>query len=71
MQILDGKLLSSKIKDEVKGGANSYFQTPILAVITIGYDAASEVYVNNKKKACEYVGMSFMHFNYEENLESI
>ena len=69
MKILDGKLLSSKIKDEVKGGANSYFQTPILAVITIGYDEASEVYIKNKKKACEYVGMSFMHFAYKDNIK--
>lgn len=64
MKILDGKSLSAKIKDELKGNVNSYFQTPILAVVTIGDDAASEVYVKNKKKACEYVGMSFLHLDY-------
>lgn len=64
MKILDGKSLSAKVKDELKGNVNSYFQTPILAVVTIGYDAASEVYVKNKKKACEYVGMSFLHLDY-------
>ena len=36
MKILDGKSLSAKIKDELKGNVNSYFQTPILAVVTIG-----------------------------------
>lgn len=69
MQTIDGKLLSAKLKDEVKGNANSYFQTPVLAVITIGDDAASEVYVKNKKLACEYVGMSFMHFDYVHNVK--
>lgn len=64
MKILDGKSLSAKVKDELKGNVNSYFQTPILAVVTIGDDAASEVYVKNKKKACEYVGMSFIHLDY-------
>lgn len=64
MKILDGKSLSAKVKDELKGNINSYFQTPILAVVTIGDDAASEVYVKNKKKACEYVGMSFIHLDY-------
>lgn len=64
MKILDGKSLSAKIKDEFKENVNSYFQTPILAVVTIGDDAASEVYVKNKKKACEYVGMSFLHLDY-------
>lgn len=66
MKILDGKLLSCKIKDEIKAVADSYHQTPILAVITIGDDEASKVYVANKRKACEYVGMSMMHFDYAD-----
>lgn len=69
MKILDGKNLSAKIKDELKGNINSYFQTPILAVITIGDDAASEVYVKGKKKACEYVGMSFLHIDYASTVK--
>lgn len=64
MKVLDGKLLSNKIKDEVKSQADSYHQTPILAVITIGDNEASKIYVNNKRKACEYVGISMMHFDY-------
>lgn len=67
MEKLDGKLLSSKIKDEVKAVSDSYYKTPILAVITVGDDEASKVYVNNKRKACEYVGMSMMHFRYSES----
>ena len=66
MEKLDGKLLSAKIKDEVKADADSYKQTPILAVVTIGDDEASKVYVENKRKACEYCGMSMMHFDYAD-----
>lgn len=66
MERLDGKLLSAKIKDEVKAGADSYHQTPILAVVTVGDDEASKVYVENKRKACEYCDMSMMHFSYDE-----
>lgn len=69
MQILDGKGLSAKIKDELKSEMDAYVQTPILAVITIGDDEASKVYVNSKKKACEYIGMSFMHFDYVSNVK--
>ena len=36
MILLDGKNLSAKIKDELKGNINSYKETPVLAVITIG-----------------------------------
>ena len=68
MEILDGKGLSAKIKDEVKSGSDSYKQTPILAVITIGDDEASKVYVENKRKACEYCGMSMMHFSYKASV---
>ena len=67
MKILDGKNLSAKIKDELKGSIQSNLKTPILAVITVGYNEASYIYVNNKKKACEYVGMSLMHFDYSED----
>ena len=64
MIVLNGKELSAKLKDDLKSVSEQYKQTPILAVITIGDDAASAVYVRNKKKACEYVGFSFMHFDY-------
>ena len=66
MEKLDGKLLSAKIKDEVKAESDNYKQTPILAVVTVGDDEASKVYVENKRKACEYCDMSMMHFSYDE-----
>lgn len=67
MQVLDGKSLSGKLKDDILASSASYKRVPILAVITIGDDSSSEVYVRNKKKACEYVGFSFMHFSYSSD----
>lgn len=64
MEIMDAKNLSNIIKDDLRKEISMYVQTPILAVITIGDDEASKVYVNNKRKSCEQVGISFMHFDY-------
>ena len=64
MEIMDGKNLSNIIKDDLRKEISMYVQTPILAVITIGDDEASKVYVNNKRKSCEQEGISFMHFDY-------
>ncbi len=60
MTILDGKALSLKIKDELKeqtAQLKAEGINPALAVIIVGNDPASRVYVNNKKKACEYIGI--------------
>ncbi len=57
--IIDGKAISQAIKDEVKAEAEKLSETgrkPCLAVILVGSDPASAVYVGNKKKACEYCG---------------
>lgn len=67
MKLLDGKLLSNKIKDEVKARCESYYKTPILAVISIGNNEESEIYINNKRKACEYIGMSMLHLRFDNN----
>ena len=57
--IIDGKLVSKKVKDEVANEVLTLKEkgvTPGLAVIIVGDDPASRVYVNNKKKACAKVG---------------
>ena len=64
MKVLDGKLLSAKIKDEVKANADSYKQTPIIAVITIGENELCDTYTKSIRSTCEYVGISMMHFDY-------
>ena len=65
-QIIDGKLISAQIKDELKEEVQDLIERgvmPGLAVILVGNNSASQVYVNNKKKACEYVGIK--SFSYE------
>ena len=59
-QIIDGKQISAQIKEELKEEAAAYKARGIeaaLAVIQVGEDPASSIYVRNKKKACAYVGV--------------
>jgi methylenetetrahydrofolate dehydrogenase (NADP+)/methenyltetrahydrofolate cyclohydrolase len=66
MQILDGKQVSSHRREIIKERVKTYLKKsgriPGLAVVLVGEDPASHIYVKNKVKACEEVGMiSFMH----------
>ena len=64
-KILDGKALSARIKDELKVECASLKEkgiNPCLAVIIAGDDPASRVYVNNKKAACEYIGIKSLEY---------
>lgn len=59
-KVIDGKAISQMIKDEVKQKTEALKQEGIeicLAVIQVGNDPASTVYVGNKKKACAYTGI--------------
>lgn len=59
-QIINGKQISQQIRDELKEEAGRLAEagkTACLAVVQVGNDQASTVYVNNKKKACAYVGI--------------
>ncbi len=65
MIIIDGKKVSASVKEKVKSECEALKAqgiTPGLAVILVGDDPASRVYVNNKKKACEYVGFKSEEF---------
>lgn len=60
MQIIDGKAISAKTKEELKKEVAALKEKGVstgLAVIIVGDDPASRVYVNNKKKACEMLGI--------------
>lgn len=60
-KIIDGKAISAAIKEELKEKAAAYKEQGIeitLAVVKVGNDPASAVYVRNKEKACEYVGIT-------------
>lgn len=64
-QIIDGKAISQNIKDELKEKTALLKEKGIevtLAVILVGEDPASQVYVRNKKKACEYIGYKSLSY---------
>ncbi len=60
--ILDGKKISKEIKDEVKEKVSLMETKPRLAVVLVGDDGGSAVYVRNKKRACEYVGIDSVNY---------
>ena len=70
--IIDGKQLAKKIREDLakevveikKNGIN-----PKLAVIMVGDDKASKVYVKNKSKACEEVGIEYEEYLLKDNIE--
>ena len=65
-QRIDGKVISQAVKDELKERVKSEGIDASLAVIQVGTDPASTVYVGNKKKACEYIGIRSLAFELPE-----
>ncbi|MDO4942020.1 MAG: bifunctional methylenetetrahydrofolate dehydrogenase/methenyltetrahydrofolate cyclohydrolase FolD [Lachnospiraceae bacterium] len=68
-QIIDGKKISQEIKDELREKVSELKEqgTEIaLAVIQVGEDPASSVYVRNKKRACEYIGIRSVSYEIPE-----
>ncbi|RGD85643.1 bifunctional methylenetetrahydrofolate dehydrogenase/methenyltetrahydrofolate cyclohydrolase FolD [Ruminococcus sp. AF32-2AC] len=68
-QLIDGKLISQQIKDELKEEVAQFKTEGIdicLAVIQVGSDPASSVYVRNKKKACAYIGVESRSYELPE-----
>ena len=67
--LIDGKRISAEIKDELKEEVVQLKEqgiTGALAVIQVGNDPASTVYVGNKKKACEYIGIRSLAYELPE-----
>ncbi len=68
--LIDGKAISGQIKDELKEKCKALKDKGIevtLAVILVGNDPASQVYVRNKKKACEYIGYNSLSYELAED----
>ena len=62
MKLLDGKALAQKMRAEIKAEIEAADVIPGLAVVIVGEDPASKIYVRNKIRACEEVGMrSFVY----------
>ena len=69
-QIIDGKKIAQEIKDELKeqvAALKADGKTLCLAVIQVGNDPASSVYVGNKKKACAYIGIDSLSYELPED----
>ncbi len=67
MQILDGKALSKEIQEEIEFEVSNLSKKPHLAVILVGEDSASQIYVNIKHKTCERLGIKSTVVNLPEN----
>lgn len=69
-KLIDGKVISAAVKDEVAAEVKALKEQgviPGLAVIIVGEDPASKVYVANKEKACEQLGMASFKYALPEN----
>ncbi|MCT4544147.1 MAG: bifunctional methylenetetrahydrofolate dehydrogenase/methenyltetrahydrofolate cyclohydrolase FolD [Vallitalea sp.] len=67
---IDGRKVSAEIKDELISSVKDLKEkgiNPTLAVVLVGNDPASQVYVKHKKKACEYVGIRSLAYELDEN----
>lgn len=66
MNIIDGKAVSAKVKEDIRAEIEREGLEVGLAVIIVGNNQASRVYVNNKKKACEVCGMKSFEYTLPE-----
>lgn len=67
--IINGKEVAQKVRENLKEEVSKLEVKPKLAVIMVGNDKASEVYVRNKSKACDEIGIGFEEFLLEENAQ--
>lgn len=66
-QLINGKEVAENIKLQVKEEIKSLGKDVTLAVVIVGDNPASKVYVNNKKKACKLVGIQSLEYGLPEN----
>jgi len=66
--IINGKKVSEEIKNELKEEVSQMDTKPCLAVILVGNDSGSQIYVRNKKKACEFVGIKSISHELKDDL---
>lgn len=66
--IIDGIYASKTLKDNIKKEISFKKIKPSLSVIQIGDDSASNIYIRNKQKACNYAGIKFNHIKFDKNI---
>ena len=64
-KIIDGKKISGEIKDELKDKVDKLKVKPKLVVISVGDNPASKVYVGQKEKCANYIGIDYLHMHYD------
>lgn len=70
-EILDGKKLKEKILNDLKQKIDGFEIKPTLVVILVGDNPASKIYVNNKKKTAEQLGINSQVINYPSDITEI
>lgn len=65
-KIIDGKKYSAKLKEELKKEVLSFDKKPSLVVISVGDNPASKVYVKQKEKCANYIGIEYSHIHFDE-----
>lgn len=68
MKTIDCKKLSTQIQDEIAQTTAKCKRAPHLLVVTVGTDPASEIYVRNKKRVAEKVGIEVEHITFSETV---
>ena len=66
--VLDGKKLRDRLLEGLKTKLDGFDKKPTLVVILVGENPASKIYVNNKKKTAEKLGINSVVINYPENV---
>ena len=69
-KIIDGKKISGEIKDELKEKVEKLKVKPTLVVISVGDNPASRVYVGQKEKCANYIGINYKHMHYDSILDN-
>ncbi len=64
-RVIDGKAVAAEVRERVRAGVADYVEgagrAPVLATVLVGEDPASQIYIRNKRKACEEVGIGSVH----------
>ena len=68
MNIIDGKMISSKLKEEYRTKIANLEKKPFLVMIRIGDDAAAEIYVRSKGKICEELGIPYTELHLKSDI---
>lgn len=68
MELIDGRMVSKTIREDLKQQVEQMKVKPVLSCVLVGNDPASEIYVRNKVKACDEVGIESVVYNLSEDI---